>query len=249
MYTRRPNVSDRRPWGFWATIGFSRVIVLTSVLAQTVVVIAFGVSAKINHPDIHLYSLGSNGLLLTIATVVSTPPTIAFSLLFARFCRRLPIREYFRLYSPGKRQYFKWLLALLVLALCSDGFSILLGRPIVPDSMVHAYATAHFAPLLWLALIAAAPLGEEIIFRGFLFKGISCSRIGGTGAILISSLGWTALHVQYDLYGMGTVFVGGLLLGVARLKSNSIYLPIMMHAVWSLIATVEVAIYGGVVST
>jgi membrane protease YdiL (CAAX protease family) len=35
----------------------------------------------------------------------------------------------------------------------------------------------------------------------------------------------------------------GLLLGAARLKSNSIYVPITMHAIASLIATIEAAIY------
>lgn len=233
------------PWGFWATIGFSFLV----IVVHMVVGIAFVVVANIHRPDIDLDSLGSNGLFLAITTIVSMPLVILVSLLFAKLRKRLSIKEYFCLYSPGKHQYIKWILGLLVFSLCSDGLSVLLGKPIIPEFMVHVYRTALFTPLLWLALIIAAPLSEEVIFRGFLFKGIENSRIGGTGAILISSLGWAALHVQYDLYGIATVFVGGLLLGIARLKSQSIYVPIIMHMVWSLIAIIQTAIYVKMVLT
>jgi len=231
------------PWGFWATIGFSFLTIIILLVAQIVVAIAFAVVAKVRHPDIDLHSFGSNGLLLAIATCVSMPPTIAMSLLFAKLRKNITVKEYFCLYKPEQGQYIKWSVAVLMLALCSDALTVVLGRPIVPEFMVDAYTTAHFTPLLWFAVVIAAPLVEETIFRGFVFKGIQKSRIGAVGAILVSSAGWSALHIQYGLYGVGTIFVSGLLLGTARLRSNSIYVPIMMHAIWSLIATIEVAIY------
>ena len=231
------------PWGFWATIGFSFLTIIIFFVAQIVTVIGFGVVANGSYPEIDLHSLGSNGLLLAIAICVSAPPTIALSLLFARLRKNITIKEYFCLYRPGKGQYFKWSLAIIVLVVCSDTLTVILGRPVVPQFMVQAYTTAHFTPLLWFAVIIAAPLGEEIIFRGFVFKGIQNSPIGAIGAILVSSLGWSASHIQYDLYGVGTIFVMGLVLGAARLKSNSIYVPIMMHAIASLIVTIEAAVY------
>ena len=57
------------------------------------------------------------------------------------------------------------------------------GRPDIPDFMVTAWHSAGFMPLLWIAVIIAAPLGEEILFRGFLFAGIAKSRLGGLGAM------------------------------------------------------------------
>ena len=235
------------PWGFWPTIGFSVLTIIISEFTKLVVGVAFGIMAKIQHPDIVLLSLESSGLVLAAVTCVSTPFTIAASLFFARLRKTISIKEYFCLYSQPKRQYFKWGLATLVFALCSDSLSFILGRP-VPEFWLNAYKTAYFTPLLWFAVIIAAPPGEEILFRGFLFKGLQNSRIGSIGAILVSSLGWSALHIQYDWYGMGTIFVGGLLLGTARLKGRSIYLPIMMHGIWSLIAIAEAAIYVGVIS-
>jgi uncharacterized protein len=118
-----------------------------------------------------------------------------------------------------------------------------MGKPVVSEFIINAYTTAYYIPLFLLAVVVAAPLSEEFLFRGFLFKGIERSRIGGVGTILISSLGWSALHIQYDLYEMGTVLALGLFLGLTRLKSNSIYLPVVLHSIWSLIAMVQTTFF------
>ena len=77
---------------------------------------------------------------------------------------------------------------------------------------------------------------------GFMFSGLKSSRIGPIGAIILTSLIWAGLHTQYDLYGMCQIFAGGLLLGYARLKSGSIFVPLAMHALMNLIATIEVVV-------
>jgi membrane protease YdiL (CAAX protease family) len=51
---------------------------------------------------------------------------------------------------------------------------------------------------------------------------------------------WAAVHHQYDLYGIATIFVIGLLLGTARMKTDSVYPGIVMHALMNLIATIQV---------
>jgi len=98
--------------------------------------------------------------------------------------------------------------------------------------------------MIWVAFIIAAPLFEEIFFRGFLFKGLESSFMGPLGAVLVTSGIWAGIHLQYDLYGMGTVFCLGLLIGAARVVTASIVVPLVLHAVASLVATIEVAILG-----
>ena len=69
---------------------------------------------------------------------------------------------------------------------------------------------------LWLLVIAfcvAAPISEEFFARGFLYRGWSESFLKVPGAILLSSLVWTALHLQYDWFFFGQVFSIGLLFG------------------------------------
>lgn len=228
------NHNKLRPWGLWATLGFSLIIILAAVFAQIVVTVCFTVVSKILHLDIHLSSLGSNGLLLAIGTCITSPMIVGLAFLFAKLRRGTTVKEYFCFNKTGRKEYSRWVVALFLLSFCSDLLSIILHKPIVPDFVVQAYSTARFTPLLWFAIIILAPLSEEILFRGFLFKGIENSRIGPAGAVILSSVGWSALHIQYDLYGIATVFAGGILLGSARFKTNSIYVPILLHAIWSL---------------
>ena len=93
--------------------------------------------------------------------------------------------------------------------------------------------------------IVAAPVFEETFFRGFLLPGFRHSAVGTPGAIVITSLSWTALHVQYDAYSLVTLFVLGIVLGLARVLTGSVYTTIGMHAVNNLIATLETALLSG----
>jgi hypothetical protein len=56
---------------------------------------------------------------------------------------------------------------------------------------------------------------------------------------------WAVIHLQYDIYGMATVFALGLLFGMARLKTDSIHLLMVMHSFVGLVATMETALYVG----
>ncbi len=84
---------------------------------------------------------------------------------------------------------------------------------------------------------------EELIFRGFIIPGLSSSFLGPIGAILISSAAWAAIHLQYDLYGIVSIFLIGIMLGIARVKSNSVLLPIGLHSVINIVAAIETVIY------
>jgi hypothetical protein len=234
------------PWGFWATIGFSLVIGVAYILIQTIVVVVFIVAAKLRDAnfdfDRTIGSIESNGFCLAAATCLSNPFVIALTALFAKIRKTITVKQYLCLHRVGWRELGKWSLVVVLFVICHDTLIFLLGRPIVPDFMLAAYRTAYSLPLLWLALMVMAPLAEEIFFRGFLFKGIESSKLGPAGAIIITALAWSVMHLQYDIYGIAGLFVGGLLLGFARLRSNSIYPPIVMHALQNLIATIEVVV-------
>ena len=135
-----------------------------------------------------------------------------------------------------------WLAATLALAAASDGLTLLLERPLVPEFMLNIYQTAGVLPLFWLAIVVMAPVFEEVFFRGFMFAGLERSKLGGLGAIVVTSFAWAAIHVQYDLYGMATVFVLGLLFGAARLRSRSVLLTIGLHATVNLVASLELVL-------
>jgi hypothetical protein len=109
--------------------------------------------------------------------------------------------------------------------------------------MVDIDATARFRPLLWFALIVMAPLFEESLFRGFLIPGMQRSFLKAPGAILLTSALWALIHSQYEPFHIGIIFVGGILLGTARVSTGSLPLCIFLHATMNIIATVELEVY------
>ena len=87
-----------------------------------------------------------------------------------------------------------------------------------------------------------APVSEEIAFRGFLFRGLSASWLGVSGAIIATSAAWAAMHVQYDVFTLAQIFLIGLLLGWIRWASGSTLLTIMLHMLANLTACIQAAI-------
>jgi hypothetical protein len=73
-----------KPWGFWATLGFSAIIFGLFSALQFLIVIAFVSLAKAQHPEldpeVYAKSLSSNGFCLAITVVASglicTPPLV-----------------------------------------------------------------------------------------------------------------------------------------------------------------------------
>ncbi len=54
--------------------------------------------------------------------------------------------------------------------------------------------------LLWLAVVVVTPLGEETLFRGFLYRGWLQSPRDAWLVIVVTALFWALIHVQYDWY-------------------------------------------------
>jgi membrane protease YdiL (CAAX protease family) len=235
-----------KPWGFWATLGFSAIIFAVFSALQILVASAFISQAKIQNPklDLEVYakSLPSNGLCIAIMVIVSGLICIPLTLWFAKLRKNISVKDYIGFRDPLTREWVQWLLILGAFLFLSDAVTFLLHRPIVPPVMVDAYKTASFLPALLFAIVIVAPIFEEIFFRGFFFQGIRYSRLGPIGAIGITSLIWAVIHVQYDLYGIATVFALGILYGIARFKTDSIHLLMVMHSLASLVATVETAL-------
>jgi hypothetical protein len=148
-----------------------------------------------------------------------------------------PVADYLGLVRrPHPREIVFCLSSVAILLVASDLLSLLIGHDLVPPFMVQVYETARNAgaPAILLFLIAAvvaAPIGEEVMFRGFMFRGWV-----GSSAI------WAAIHVQYDWYGIVQVFCLGLLFGWVRARSGSTLLTMMMHSVCNVAATVETAV-------
>jgi uncharacterized protein len=241
-----PGQIQPRPWGFWATLGFSFAVMVMFTLVQLFVLLALVVVQSFEKPNFGAHDLGevaNSGLYLSVASCISAPVCLALIVLFAKLRKHMTIRDYLSLNWVSAKNFVVWTAIVLVYVAITDGMTWLLGRDIVPEFMVETYHTAGFAPLLWVALIIAAPVFEELFFRGFMFRGIQYSLAGSLGAILITSLAWSIVHVQYDVYQVSEIFVSGMLLGIARSRHNSTALTVVLHSLMNLIATIELEVY------
>jgi uncharacterized protein len=235
-------------WGFWGTVLWGAVVSVTFVSLQIVTILVLGRVPQRGASGVELErfleSTLEDGTLFSIATFVTAAICCPLVLAIIKLKKDSQVRDYLALHAVPARIALRWFGALAVALAASDLLTLALGRPIVPSSMSALYATANPAWLFWGALIVAAPLFEEMFFRGFLFKGLEASFLGMAGTIVVTAAIWAVIHLQYDAYGIATVFVLGLLLGAARAYAGTLLLPLGMHSAANFVAAVETAALG-----
>jgi HAD superfamily hydrolase (TIGR01509 family) len=230
------------PWGGWATFGLGLAITVAFIAAQAFAAAATILGMKAAGLEIPSKEMETNGLVLSVARIVSAPVGIGLTWLFAWVRDRAQAWQYLGLRPVSQREVWLWCIRLLVLLALFDGVSTLIKEEIVPDFMIKVYQSATVVPLLWLAVVVVAPISEELFYRGFLFTGFAASPLGGAGAVFLTALLWAMIHVQYNLYGMGLIFITGLFLGWARWQTNSAITTIVLHALMNLLATIQAAV-------
>jgi uncharacterized protein len=242
---------EKSVWPVWSTIGFSAVIFAVYIFFQSVVAIIFSIFYLMNqyaaNPNLDplkmIKDLTSNGLLLSLATIISALAGAGAIILFIKMRKGLSISEYLGLKSLSKKSIlFSIVIGILLIAVSS-----VLDR-FFPQSQnanftIDAYNSAISPVLLGIAVVIFAPLFEEGFFRGFLFVGLQKSRLGAFGTIILTSAMWAALHIQYDLYGILSILVLGIVLGIVRFKTGSLWATLLLHALWNLAAIIGTVIY------
>jgi membrane protease YdiL (CAAX protease family) len=223
-----------RPWGLWATVGFSVLILALWLAGQEFAIqMLAGRGARAS-------AALAQGWIFAWMIIIAAPIVVGTSLILARLRHGMVVEAYLGLTWPSARQALRWSLILVGLLAASDSLSLALGRSLVPESMVPLFRTTGFLPIFLLALVVVGPLAEEFLFRGFLFTGLLHSRLGPTGAIALTALTWGSLHLQYDLYGMATVVGSGIFLGLLRWRTGSLWLCVLLHGFMNIVATLEV---------
>lgn len=233
------------PWGLLGTIAWGALGICAWFAVQFAVIILFIVWRDTTAPgSVDMQRMADDGFLLAFVTVAAAPAWIGVSVLAARWRGWRP-RDYLALIVPRRGEIAFGAVVMLVLLVASDLFTLLVGREVVPGFMREAYLSARNSgslTLFFLAVVVVAPISEEIAFRGFLFRGLSASWLGVSGAIIATSAAWGAMHVQYDGLTLAQIFCIGLLLGWIRWASGSTLLTIMLHMLANLAACIQAAI-------
>jgi membrane protease YdiL (CAAX protease family) len=236
---------EPRVWKFWGTSLWGVLIFIALFLGQGAIIL---VLLLMQDGPLHLSSLADSlrhvvtgGWALSLSVMTGLP-----AVLLAIWVATRMARQRFADYLALTRPSWKWLLigavSLAALVESWDLLSKSLGRDVAPGFMMDTLRAAQADNTLWLlviAIVVAAPVTEEFFVRGFLYRGWSESFLRVPGAIVLSSLVWTLMHLQYDWFFLGEVFSIGLLLGYLRYRGNSTWLTIVIHGLNNLAATIQ----------
>jgi uncharacterized protein len=207
-----PALAAPRPLGFWGTIGVAALAFAMALVAADAMARAFRISATTDKALFEQVAFVGFSLVL-VATIILV-------------CRRRGWRaiDYLALTKPQGR-YARDGAAALVLGLA---MSAALSQFGVLDDY-KAPSTISGLCITLIGIVILAPIGEELFFRGFLYRGFAASPLGAAGAIVLTDLIWTALHLDKPSLGLPNVFFVGLLLGWLRWRTGSIIPTIALH--------------------
>lgn len=235
--------SPCRPWGFWASTGFGILATIAWALFQWIAAILvfswLGINAQSSAEEIKAAT--SHGAMIAAATLGAMPAAVAVIAIAARL-RGCSITDYLALRWPSRGDLVLGLVMLAVIIPLGDFASWVTGRDIVPAFVIDAYKTAlssHALVSFILALVVAAPLMEELLFRGFLLPGYAASRLGPIGAIALTSIAWASMHIQYETFYVAQIFILGCAFGWLRLRSGSTLLTLILHGIVNAVAILQ----------
>ena len=231
-----PNVIAAKPAtrvrNFWGTALWG-VLILVALFVGQVSVVGIFILGRGGPVDLAatFRVVAASGLAISFS-VIAGLLAVLLALWLAIRPTRTPFTEYLALRWTSWRHVVVGAVGLALLAMGWDLLSRGTGHDATPDFMVDVQKLAQGEGATWLlvlALCVAAPISEELFARGFLYRGWSESFVKVPGAIVLSSLVWTGLHLQYDWFFFGDVFCIGLWLGYMRYRSNSTWLTIVLH--------------------
>ncbi len=199
-------------------------------------------NSTMNLPQL-VRSISTNGLVISVSLILSGLVGLGMIIAFIKLRRNITISEYLGLKPLSVKNILVLLAFIFALILVSEIINNVLQVPQDTAFAVETYQTSVWPVLFGIAIVVFAPAFEEAFFRGFLFAGLLPSRLGAIGTIVFTALAWAVLHIQYDYYGMATILVLGVVLGIVRLKTGSLWASFIMHSFWNFLALVATILY------
>jgi membrane protease YdiL (CAAX protease family) len=240
----------RRPprvWKFWGTALWGLFIFGAMFIGQLAVVAWFMLRQQGPLDMASAVHVLGGGLTISLS-VITGLPAVLLAIWLPVHLSRTPFADYLALRWTSWQNLVIGIVAMVVVVMGWDMISRATGREVTPGFMGDVLRSARADGALWLLVLAfavAAPVTEEFFARGFLYRGWSESFLRVPGAILLSSLVWTSLHLQYDWFFLGEVFSIGLVLGYIRYRSQSIWLTVLLHGLNNFAAVVQTYLLTG----
>tara|TARA_R110000744_G_scaffold125730_11_gene231732 strand:- start:27037 stop:27873 length:837 start_codon:yes stop_codon:yes gene_type:complete len=116
------------------------------------------------------------------------------------------------------------------IAMLDPGLTLAGGAELEDVSNVDDFVSNGAA--LWaiiLLTMLAAPIVEEVLFRGWMLPMLIARGVPGLFAVLISAAAFGLIHIGQGLMVMTSTALLGVALGVARLVSGRVAAPVLGH--------------------
>ncbi|CCE02356.1 CPBP family intramembrane glutamic endopeptidase [Bradyrhizobium sp. STM 3809] len=236
-----------RTLGFWRTLLWGVLIIVVFFIGQLTPIGYFllrheGPIDSLAQFEVAMIQIASRSLTVSLSAIMGVP-AILIPIYFAVRHTRMSFADYLGLRWTGWKNFALGVVGMVVILGCWELAAQLTGREEKSASfMVDIMKTARGDGVVWLMIIAfcvAAPVSEELMARGFLYRGWSDSFLRVPGAIVLSSLLWTVLHLQYDWFALLNVFSLGVWFGYLRYRTHSLYLTMVLHGLNNLAATLQ----------
>jgi membrane protease YdiL (CAAX protease family) len=230
-------------WGFTGTFLWGLVIAVLLLIGQVLPLLLYALmgqeSVTADSFILFLTDMEKDAFLLSLSVIGSAIFVVPLVFGIAKLKKGSNLQEYFSFHKISWKTVAIWI-GVLILLLIFEGLAIeALGADEIPSFMMNIeYPSVSSMWVLLFAVTFMAPLVEEVVFRGFLLTGFSQSSLGVPAGIVITSALWAVIHLQYELAYVAVIFVVGLVFGYARVKTNSILTPMMMHFMMNLVASI-----------
>jgi membrane protease YdiL (CAAX protease family) len=230
-----------KPWSAKATLALTLLLLILYMVISGIAVTFAGINGGFEAGDSATsQAFFLDGDFISVSYLMTSLCLTPIVFLWARKRKLTTASAYLGLNKlPDKKTFINFNLALITYFIFSYVAIDLLAIE-TPQMMIDVYNTTDYVILLLITVVIAAPIFEEIVFRGFIFKGLKHSPLRATGAIVITSILFTLIHGgQYEIAVLGILFPLAVILGLARHRSGGILLPIYLHFANNLYSSVE----------
>jgi membrane protease YdiL (CAAX protease family) len=88
-------------------------------------------------------------------------------------------------------------------------------------------------------IVLIAPVAEEVAFRGAMYGNVIKRGLPPTLAILLPAALFAAVHFQYFGPGLVFILVDGIIFGLARHRTGTLFVPVALHVLGNAYAVAE----------
>lgn len=164
---------------------------------------------------------------------LALPAVAVLVALFVSRMRGISWHDDLGLRRPKTRDLAGWLGLWLVWMLAGEVLIRVLGLP-------QARPWPAYPPSILALRIAAiglvGPFCEELVMRGVLLDRLRRTALGPRGAILVTAVLWAGMHYAYGSATLALIAADGIILGCARHRTGSLWVPVAMHALGNIIS-------------